>query len=75
MSRNVNQDAFKAGYAAGLRGVTRSAVPYSDREKAEAWESGWDDWLTDARNTAGRKVLMNAVAAAKRRQWKARRNA
>lgn len=37
--------ARKRGISDFLRGVTRSACPYSHPEKALAWERGWNETL------------------------------
>jgi ribosome modulation factor len=38
------------------RGVTRSACPYSDREKALAWERGWNEALLKKHQNKRRNI-------------------
>lgn len=48
--------ARKRGISDFTRGVTRSACPYSDREKQRAWEAGWESALLKKHNEKRRKV-------------------
>lgn len=44
--------ARKRGINDFERGVSRNGCPYSAREKAEAWERGFDEALAKARKNA-----------------------
>lgn len=36
------KQAYSQGYKAGLNGISRGNVPYSNGEMQRAWEAGWD---------------------------------
>lgn len=48
--------ARRRGISDFTRGVTRTACPYSDREKAASWERGWQDALLKKHNEKRWKV-------------------
>lgn len=49
-------EARRRGISDFARGVTRSDCPYSDQEKARAWEFGWESALVKKHNEKRQKL-------------------